>query len=246
VTLPEAKRILLLYRPHAVESDNRELAQALELARQDDELREWFEEHCAFQKTVHQKLCQVPVPADLKQRILSGRKIIHVHWWQQPRWLAAAAAVILLAALGPILLSRGRLDKFDDYRNRMVGSALRHYGMEVVTNNLEGVRQFMAQHGAPADYQIPKPLTQLTVTGGGQLKWRSNPVSMVCFDRGSGQMVFLFVMNQAAVKDAPSRPAPEMKQVSKLATASWTQGDKAYILATEGELSSLRSYLPGT
>jgi hypothetical protein len=246
VTLPDAKRILLLYRPHAAESDNRELAQALELARQDAELREWFEEHCAFQKTVHQKLCQVPVPANLKERILSGRKIIQVHWWQQPGWLAAAAAILILAALAPMLLSRERLDKFDDYRNRMVGSALRHYGMEIVTNNLEEVRQFMAQSGAPADYQVPKPLTKLTVTGGGRLKWRSNPVSMVCFDRGGGQMLFLFVMNQAAVKDAPSRPAPEMKQVSKLATASWTQGDKTYILAGEVEMSSLRSYMPGT
>ncbi|MDB6034633.1 MAG: hypothetical protein JWM16_4971 [Verrucomicrobiales bacterium] len=245
MTLPEAKRILLLYRPHSVESDNRELAQALELARQDDELREWFEAHCAFQKTVHQKLCQLPVPADLKERILSERKIIQVHWWQHPGWLAAAAAILLLAAFGPMLFSRERLDKFDDYRNRMVGSALRHYGMEIVTNNLEQVRQFMVQHGSPADYQVPKPLTQLKVTGGGRLEWRSNPVSMVCFDRGSGQMLFLFVMNQAAVKDAPSRPAPELKQVSKLATASWTKGGKTYLLAGEGELAALQSYLPG-
>jgi hypothetical protein len=246
LTSQHAKRVLLLYRPHAVDAEDPEMAQALALTRQDAELRSWFEEHCGFQKTVHQKLCHLPVPAALKEQILQRRKVVHVSWWRQPAWLAAAAAVLILAVLTPFLLQPERQDKFDDYRSRMVRSALRQYRMDIETNNLEQVRQFLSSRGAPADYRVPPSLAQMTVSGGGQLKWRGNPVSMVCFDKGGGHMLFLFVMNRDAVKASPGLSNPELKQVSKLGTASWTEGNHTYILAGEEQPEQLRTYLPRT
>ena len=149
-----------------------------------------------------------------------------------------------MAVLGPLLLRQNHPDKFDDYRTRMVRSALRQYRMDIVTNDLEQVRLYLDKRGAPANYHVPKQLAELKVTGGGQLKWRGNPVSMVCFDRGSGQMLFLFVMHQTAVKDAPPLRAPQIKQVSKLATASWTEGEETYILAGEDSPEILQPFLP--
>ena len=65
---------------------------------------------------------------------------------------------------------------------------------------------------------------------------------MVCFDRGDRQMLYLFVMNRSAVQDPPSA-SPVVAKVSKLITASWTQGDKTYVLAGPEEANFTGKYL---
>jgi hypothetical protein len=65
---------------------------------------------------------------------------------------------------------------------------------------------------------------------------------MVCFDRGDKQMVFLFVMKRAALKDPP--PAkPLITRIDALTTVSWTTGDRTYLLAGPQDADFLRKYL---
>jgi len=104
------------------------------------------------------------------------------------------------------------------------------------------VRRFLEERGAPSDYELTKGLEKLTLTGAGLLRWRSNPVAMVCFDRGDKQMVFLFVMNKAAVKDSPPAAPPQVAQVNKLLTVSWTRDDYSYVLAGPEEPDFEKKY----
>jgi uncharacterized membrane protein YbaN (DUF454 family) len=239
----EAQQILLLYRPGTKDADDPQIAEALALARQDPALREWLEAHKTFQVQVREKMRGVPMPADLKERILAERKIIRLHRWQQPAWLAAAAVVILLAVLSLFLLGDRRPDKFADYRDRMVRAALRNYKMDILSRDLQQVKSYSAQKGGPVDYTVPQALNKLPVTGGGVLNWRGHPVSMVCFDRGQQRMMFLFVIDKSALKKAPSSEAPELATVNRLPTASWTANDKAYMLAGEESTEALKNYL---
>ncbi len=124
----------------------------------------------------------------------------------------------------------------------MVRSALREYRMDLVTNDLSKVRHLMASRGAPSDFSVPKGLSQLPLTGGGVLQWRNHPVSMVCFNGGDNKMLFLFVMNRSAVKDPPPT-IPNLGQINKLQTASWSEGNKTYFLAAPQEIKSLGKYL---
>jgi uncharacterized membrane protein YbaN (DUF454 family) len=238
----EAQKILLLYRPGTADADDPLVAEALAVASQDPGLREWLEGHKTFQEKVRQKMREVPVPGGLKERILANRKVISLHWWQQPTWLAAAAMVIALGVATMFLMQEPRPDKLADYRGRMVRSALRNYKMDILTSDREQVRQYLRKKGGPADYQIPKALDKLPVTGGGLLNWRGKPVSMVCFDRGQKKMVFLFVIHKTALKDAPSQ-MPELAEVNRLPTASWTSGQNTYLLASEQEPQALEQYL---
>ena len=80
---PEARQILLLYRPGTSDSHDPEMAEALELARRDPELSRWFEAHCAFQTALRQKLRQIEVPLDLKARILAQPKIVPLPVWRR-------------------------------------------------------------------------------------------------------------------------------------------------------------------
>ncbi len=226
----EAKAILSLCRPGSTDANDPQVAEALEQTRRDPDLRRWFEQSCAFHAAMREKFRQIPVPPDLKETLLAMNKVVRPAWWRQPVWLAAAAAIVLLLG-GAVFWSQTRpQDQFSEYRSRMVRTALRRYRMDIVTNDLNQVRQFMKRRGTPADYILPQAVEKLSVTGGGCLRWRDNPVSMVCFDRGDQQMLFLFVMARSALHDAPP-PTSEVAKVNKLLTTSWSQGEMTYVLA---------------
>jgi hypothetical protein len=247
VNRSEAKEVLLLYRPGTADAADPQVAEALALARRDLELGRWFDQHVAFQKAMGAKFRQIEVPAHLKTSLLiQGAAQTQVPpsqaWWRSPLWLTTAVAVLLLLGVAGVWLKPRVPDRFANYQARMVSQALREYRMDLVTRDMQQLRQFMAVRGSPADYRLTQGLERLQLTGGGLLTWRSHPVSMVCFDRGDKQMLFLFVMKRSAVKDPPPE-TPQLTRVREMATASWSHGDNTYILAGPEEADFVRKYL---
>ena len=242
MTSEEAKAVLLLYRTSADGRDP-EMAAALEHAQHDPELQRWFDEHRALQERLRQKFAELPVPPELKDAILAGRKIVRpALWWQQPAWLATAALIAVLIGIGALWLRPAENERFSFYRARMVRTILHEYHMDVHTNDLRSLRQYLALKGAPADFQVPKRLEQLKLTGGGHIGWGKRPASMVCFDRGDNQMLVLFVINSGALKGEPHRPNPA--KIDTLQTLSWTQGPHTYVLGGPDEPEFARKYGP--
>lgn len=244
----EARQILLLYRPGTADANDPQIAEALEMTRNDADLARWFEQHRAFQKAMRSGFRQMEVPAHLKASLLirgtaSPKVIIPQTGWRSPVWLAAAAALLLLLGLAGVWLKPRTPDQFANFQARMVGTALREYRMDIVTNDMGQIRKFMGDRGAPADYQLTTGLEGLQLTGAGLLRWRSHPVTMVCFNRGDNQMLYLFVMNRSALKDPPTS-TPQLARVNDLVAASWTRGDKTYVLAGPEEPDFARKYLP--
>jgi len=239
----QAKQVLLLYRPGSEDARDPEVAAALEQVERDPELKSWFEAQCVFQVAMQRKFREVQAPEQLRSRLLARPKIVRPQFrWRQPAWIAAAAALVILAVLATHWLGPRTPDQFADFRGRMVRTALRQYRMDIVTNDMQQVRQFMVSRGAPSDYVLPPGLTGLALTGGGYLRWRNQPVAMVCFDRGDRQMLYLFVMDRSAVGDTPPA-APEVSQVNRLVTASWTLGNRTYLLAGPEDPDFARKYL---
>lgn len=243
----EAQRVLLLYRPGTAETGDPEMLEALDLVRRDVELREWFEQHRAFQKGMSARFRQIEVPAHLRTSILARAPVPEPvmspprQWWRSPAWLAATA-ILILACLAGLWLWPHPANQFAKYRARIVSGALREYQMDIRAHDMRLVRQDLASRGAPADYVVPPALERLRLTGGGRLTWRNNPVAMVCFDRGDQHMLFLFVLDRSAVADPP--PAtPQLAKVNELLTASWTEGDKTYVLAGPEEAGFIKKYL---
>lgn len=241
MTPQQAKQILLPFRPWAKNHHDSEFAEALALCQRDAELARWFENHCAVQNAIHTKFNQVPLPEGLKEQILSEYKSRVVAWWRQPATLAAAAVLAILVALGSIWLTTPRPSSeevsFASYRSRMVRTALRTYGMDLETNDVAQIRNYLAQHQAPADYVLPKNLAPTPSVGCGVLKWQDQPVAMVCFRTGkplapgAKSDLFLFVIDRKSLPDLRATTVPEFASVNKLVTASWVEGGKVYILA---------------
>jgi hypothetical protein len=245
-----AKHILLLHRPGTADEGDPALAEALALLQRDEEMQRWLEVQRATQDAIRRQFKKISPPAGLKEQIISERP-----WHTRPvtAWhlLATAAVVVGIFALG--LWWSGRAPREDKslagYRNRMASTAQRAYGMQLATNNLATILAFLKEHGAPGDFVLPARLTQATATGCLTVSWQSNPVAMICFKTGRplqpGQSsdLWLFVIDQATLPDAPKTETPQIATVNQVTTASWTRLGKTYVLAVEGNEALLRKYL---
>ena len=247
----EAKTVLLLYRPGTSDADDPQVAEALAVAKRDPELADWLEAHCARQEALRAKFRQITVPAGLKEQIISEQAAHErISLRRRNALFAVAAVVVALVALAPFWFARQpNGDTFAIYRSRMANVALRGYRMDLATNNPEQIRAYLAENSAPADYALTAPLEKTVTSGCAVENLRGAKVSMVCFRTGRpltpGQSsdLWLFVVDRTAVKDAPAAAAPRFIQVNNLMTATWTEGDKLYVLGTQGDEAALRSYL---
>ena len=245
----QAREILGFFRPGSVDEHDSDFAEALAFARSDAGLGVWLDEHCASYETIRSRMRQIAVPTGLKEQILAEQRspsnivALPKSSWLKPV-LAVAAIMILLLSISSLWPPRST-DHFSTYRNRMVGTALRLYGMDLETNDLSQVRTYLAQKNAPADYVLPDALANRECVGCVVLQWQDRPVSMLCFRTGRplapGEKSDLFLFVTA--RNSFSESSLSVKRVNKLVTASWTEGDKLYLLATHGDEESLRKLL---
>lgn len=244
ITREQAKEILSTRRPGQPEAADAEEAEALRLTERDSALRQWWEEHQRFDAGVRTALQSIPVPANLAGRIIARRPAATLRLPTHRRWLwgLAAAAVIAFAAW-LIWWSQPAGPQFPTFRIRMARNALREYRMDIQTNDLAAIQHFLAQNRAPAQYALTPAMRALPGLGGGVLRWQNQPVSMICFDRGQGQILWLFVAERGAVAGAPAGRAPEFATVGRLSTVTWSEGDLVYLLAAVGDRQLLERYL---
>jgi hypothetical protein len=251
VNASEAKTFLLLYRPATAGAADPQIVEALALAKLDPELARWLEVHCARQFVVGEKFRQITAPAGLKEQIISeqatqGRNI----QWRPRLALVAMAAIALVVILAPFWIPHhSKNDALAIYQNQMVGIALRGYGMDLLTNNPAEIRSYLAKNQAPSDYGLPAALEKVAVAGCAIEGWQNAKVSMICFRTGKplppGQEsdLWLFVSDRASLKDLTIGESPHFARVNRLIIATWTKGDKIYLLGTEGDEQTIRQYL---
>lgn len=241
----EIKRILAAHRPGTSDGTDPQVAEALKEVERDPGLKAWFERQSGFQRSMRESFRQIPVPPDLPARLMSVPRVVPLPaWWERPVVWAAAAGIILLISLSVFRVTRPAGDTFAIFETRMVQAALRQYRMDIVTNDMAQIRRFLARSRAPDDYELRGRLAQLAPVGAGSLSWQDRRVSMVCLDSSgpnATNILYLFVVEQSAVT-RPPLSVPEFRKVNKLATASWTKGNKTYLLAAPFDVEQLRRY----
>ncbi len=243
----QAKEILLLYRPGVPEPDEPELAAALDLARQDPELKQWFEEHQAAHQVIRTGFREITVPEGLREQILSERKA-HFSAPLRRKAIMALTVMALALILGAVLFDflRPREDKtFTNFQNRMLRMAARLYPkMDLETDDPRQIRNFLSQHQAHANYILPAALDRTAPTGCALLRWQDKPVSMVCFRSATNSTanadLFLFIISRSDVPKAPTAAVPTFSQTNQMATASWSDKENTYVLAGWVDEPSLR------
>lgn len=228
MTPREIKEALLRRHPESGEAEA-EGAEALAQAKADPELRAWWGRQERFDEKMRASLHSIQPPRQLKERILAGRKIIPL--WRRPAlaWFAAAAALALIA--GTVLWTLRPVEDrtFAGFQSRMVGFALREYRMEIETNSPAAVQAHFRQHDTPAGFPLPASLSAQPVKGGASLTWKGHPVSMLCFDWGGDETLYLFVIPEEKVVNPPAAQ-PEVRPYKTITTAHWKENGLVYLL----------------
>lgn len=248
----EAKEILLLYRP-AVDREEAEFAEALALARTDPELAAWFQQHCAFQNAAGVAFKQIPVPEGLKEQILSERKS-HLTLSSRRGALVAACSLAVIAVASYftyrtlVPASPPRDYSFNNFRDGMMSKVIRYPKMDLLTNDLQAIRQNLNEHGQN-NLVFTQPLNHTEGTGCATFDWNDKPVAMICFNSGKNGRpkspdLFLFIADRKSIENPP--PATPViaraHGVKNLICGSWTSGDKVYVLGALGDEQFLKQY----
>ncbi|MGV3756039.1 MAG: hypothetical protein ACO1QS_11705 [Verrucomicrobiota bacterium] len=235
----EVKFFLNAARPNGADQADPTIAEAMELAQRDAALQKWFEEQRAFDKAVASKLRQTPVPKDLRSSILAGVRINRpAVWWQQSRWLAVAAALVLAAIVGAVqfktLERQSRTASLAEDLIRQ-GADGRH--VEVMLSDLTAIKDWLKSQQAPAEFSFPQGLAKASAQGCRVLQWQGRKVTLVCFHLPQGEHLDLFVMDAS-----PNADSSLTTTTGKgIATATWTRGRHTYVLAGKVDAATLRN-----
>lgn len=237
----EAKQILLACRPGTADREDPAVRAALEVVGRDPDLAQWWRDQQQVQAALQERFRQLPIPVTLKDEILARRKVVAVNWWRSSRvQLAAAAAVLTLLLALVFFRSPAEPTTFADFRDRMVRTVVREYRMDVTTSAEAEIRGYLRANQGHADYQLPPGLVGVPLSGAGRLSWKGQPVSMICFERRTGVLMYLFVIDRAAFPTVPGA-RPEFAEVVQRPTASWVQGGRVYVLASEADEEDLKT-----
>ena len=243
----EAKRMLQALRPNDRDVTLPAFAEALAQIENDPELKAWWEAQRAFDARVAAKLGEVPLPSDLRGKILAERKI--VPFAPQPHlsvWLAAAAAVAILCAVGTsYYASLGATRHISTARYSE--TALAFLGndapaLAMTSSDHEKITRWLKAQNAPMG-TIPAGMAGLPTVGCQKYVVKGHSVSLICFALAGGGIAHLFVIEQDALSDPPGGSGPHMKQVGSWSTASWSDGKMSYMLATQAGPDALRQLL---
>lgn len=230
----EARSILSLHRADESVNDER-FAQAKELAAKDPELARWWVEDQEIDDAIATQLASVPIPADLKARVISRAQppATPRFTWRRPALLAAAAIVVLAVLFGLWKTPLKPPAPLADYRAEMVRFFSVWQPLALETNNLIDINKFLAKSGAPSGFNIPQPLRDLEPVGCTELRFRGEDVAVICFKRGNGKVAHLFVINRKAIRGVG--PNPDFVNHGKWSSAAWAKGDYDYLLSLQGD-----------
>jgi hypothetical protein len=243
----EAKLILQAQRPNDLDATQPVFAEALALVDTDPELKAWWEAQQAFDRKVAAKLKEIPLPADLRTNILTGRKI--TPFAPQPHryfWLAAAALVAILCAVGTSFhaswkaAQRVSPSHFDEAAIGFLGDNAPSLAM--ISPDHDKIMAWLKAQNAPIG-TLPAEMTPVPTVGCQKFTVEGHAVSLVCFEMAGGGIAHLFMVAQDALSDPPSQTGPEFKQVEGWSTASWSDGRMSYMLVTQAGPDALKQLL---
>jgi hypothetical protein len=242
MTNDEAKFILQSYRRSGADAENPVFIEALEHARRDPQLSQWLAEEMQLDSAVSRKIkSAVPIPADLKSTILAGGKIVRPPVWYRRSWFAAAACFfILLGVTGFWILNRQA--GFPAFRSDMLNFVAQMDRLDLESTDVNKIREWMKQNNAHGDFTLTQGLAEMPGIGCRVLSWNGQKITLICFGKMGPQEIHLFIADRSAFPKPPPM-SPQFAKEGAWTTASWSRGDKAYMLAGMGDRETLTKYL---
>jgi hypothetical protein len=242
------RETLSIYREGEDECAVARFAEARQQAEADPGLAEWWAQEKELDRIIARKLQDAPVPAGLKARLLRPRESLAPvrSGWARGMALLAAAVVILAVFFSS---QRGFFQpeaSLADYREEMVSFVKTDPPLQLETSEFPRVNEFLGKEGAPSPINFPATLQQMKPAGCRTLHFHGHDVALICFKRGEGKLLHLFVVNREALKKTPGAGERAYAVQGEWATVAWMEGDQAYLMAVQGDRTVLDRYLPSS
>jgi hypothetical protein len=245
VNTREAKFILQAYRPGGEDANDPQFAEALEQAKRDPELARWFAEQLAFDAAASRALKEVKVPAQLRETILVGQRVIKpVFWWKRPAWWALAASIVVLVVLSGLWFRSGRTNTFANYIKVISVATQPAAGhLDIQTKDPQVIRAWLAGHDSLTNFTMPAAFRAVPAMGCRVLSWHSHKVSMLCYMLEGSKHVDVFVAMSSDFPDPPANGELRFRRQGSLTIASWTQTTVTYVVISPEDEQFLRTYI---
>ncbi|MGK0184563.1 MAG: hypothetical protein ACI9R3_000336 [Verrucomicrobiales bacterium] len=253
MNVEEVKERLSCYRPGIDDPADELFAPALSAAEQDPELAKWMKDQQAFDSAVRGHLESMAIPDGLLEylqtnkgkaalkdnvaeetpkpdaKIYTGRKgnNLFANFWMRAA-AVAAAVVIGLLVMNSLNSPASAVEAF---RGDMASIANEGFELDHKTGNLLEARKWLAGNAAPIYNECPPCIKKMKGIGCRKFQWNEHTVSIVCFEKETGNVVHMFVIDRSALPDADvaSGKVP-LKQQKGLETGGWVDEKNVYLL----------------
>jgi len=240
----EAKYVLSAYPVSGEHCDDSQFKEALLLAQQDPELREWFGRERTFDTVIARKLQAVCPPPDLQAQLLAARKIIPMPTWRlRVAWFAAAAAIIVVAfTLSYFRLATTRPTlALDEFKTYVASTATTLDHLDLNTSNLIEIRDWLRKGQAPSEFAVPSGFAQTKRVGCRVFDWHGKRVSLVCFALGEQKVAHMFIIERSVLRNVPANnPVRVEDSQGGISIAAWTDNANTYVVALRDGADELR------
>ncbi|MEO8439786.1 MAG: hypothetical protein ABI540_06135 [Spartobacteria bacterium] len=244
----QARLILESYRP-GVDLEDAEIVAALETAGRNPESARWLEEEQAFDRAIGEHIQSIPAPYGLKTRILARRPApVTSRFARLILGLAGAVALLfLLAQVADLWRNRGAESSnlLPAYASEMVSFIKVAPSLDLVSPNLRAIMGWLEDEKAIPPH-VPVKLALLDPVGCRVLSFRQHDVTLICFNRESGKLAHLFVVDRAALPGLKPGAAVVFQREGEWMTATWAENDQVYMIAVQGDEAAARRFLPRT
>jgi hypothetical protein len=231
----QAKLILQAYRPGGEDADDPFFSEALDQARIDPEFAKWFAEQRTFDEAMRKALQTRIPPIGLRDSILLTKKISTLPRrpvWRRPGVMALAASIVVLLAAALLIRPGAKhyvpmtvaafTQQVLDMKDRI--------SLGKLSNNPGELRAWLAERGAPSDFELPPGLRDAHGLGCQSYTIGGAKVSLMCFMLGEDQFAHLFIVERDALKDAAPSASPVVRDEDGTPVATWTSSGKGYVL----------------
>ena len=242
----EAKFILQGYRPNGADAGDATFCAAVEQAKLDPMLGEWFAKQQAFDAAVSAKLAQITAPAELRAAILAGGRVTAAGasqrraWWNHPVWMGAAASVAVLLAAGLVLWPK-QASAFDDFALADTRLSATH-GHDSHGEASNALRLMLGQPTTKLGQRLPVNFATLRDTGCRHVSYRGRDVLEICFKR-NGEWFHCYIGRAVDFPDIERGAAPVVVDKGNGAVASWADAEHAVVVVSKTGRKSLEALL---
>jgi len=241
----QAKFILQGYRPNGADAGDATFCEALEYARNDPALREWFAREQAFDTRVTAKLNEIPVPPGLREAILAGGRVTAAEAprrasWRQPVWLALAASIVLLLVAGVTRWSRQShgINTLAELALTDTEHTWNHHGFH--GEQADALQTMLSQASTRVGAQLPVDFDRLRKTGCRTLSFQGHDVLEVCFQR-NGVWFHCYIAQRT---DFPAlAAAPAFMERGDLSGMSWADAAHVYVVVSGAGRAALEKLI---